>query len=408
MRLSSIVPDRLSMSAKVYLFANILNGLGNGTVNVVLQLYLMSLGFDSVAIGSIVTMNFIGMMLFTIPSGVLADHYGKKKIVLLGFSLFSIIIVLILTARSLWMFRLAFFLLGINNATGVVWTPLYSSFFEKKDMDRAFGLLGFVSILSNAMGSLMGFIPPMLVHQYGYTFRCAYWLTLIIAVGFFVPSMPFYLLSFRGIVEPKREGGFRFTLRSKGVVAKFGLISLIGALGYGVFFSLFPYYLNKKFGIQSDALGILYFLSNFAQAGANILAPRISQRLGTLKAIVAALGLCAPFYLMIPLAPSFTWLSVAYILRLFSANISTPLTSSLFMRLLCDEEKATANSIRMMASQGGNVVAPMLGGRLMEQVSLDLPAYLGASLYVAYSLSFYLLLREEATISTSARETEMP
>ena len=123
---------------------------------------------------------------------------------------------------------------------------------------------------------------------------------------------------------------------------------------------------------------------------------------------MATLGLCVPFYLMIPLAPSFTWLSVAYILRLFSANISTPLADSLFMRLLCDEEKATANSIRMMTSHGGNVVAPVLGGRLMEEVSLNLPAYLGASLYVAYSLSYYLLLRDEATISTSAREMKMP
>lgn len=370
-----------------------MNGLVNGTVNVIFQLYLMSLGFDSVDIGSIVMMSFVGMILFTIPAGLLADHYGKKKVVLLGFSLSSISIFIILTARSLWMFRIAFFLLGINNATGVVWTPLYSSFFEREEMDRAFGLLGFVSILSSAVGSLMGFIPPMLVRQYGYTFQYAYWLTFIIAVGFFVPSMPLYLLSLRGIVEPKREGGFSFTLRSKGVVLKFGLISLIGSLGYGVFFSLFPYYLNRKFGVQSDALGTLYFLSSFAQAGANILASRVSKRLGTLKAISTALGLCVPFYLTIPLMPSFTWLSVVYILRLFLANISTPLSSSLFMRLLHEEEKSTANSIQMMASQGGNVVAPVLGGRLMEQVSLDLPAYLGASLYVAYSLSYYFLLR---------------
>jgi predicted MFS family arabinose efflux permease len=65
------------------------------------------------------------------------------------------------------------------------------------------------------------------------------------------------------------------------------------------------------------------------------------------------------------------------------------------LKLLYDEEKATASSITSMASQGSNIVAPWLGGQLMEQVSLDFPVYLGAGLFAIYGASHYLLRRNE-------------
>ena len=77
------------------------------------------------------------------------------------------------------------------------------------------------------------------------------------------------------------------------------------------------------------------------------------------------------------------------------ANISSPLANSLFMKLLHVEEKATANSITTMASMGGQILAPKLGGQLIQQGSLDFPAYLGSGLYAIYAASYYLLLRNE-------------
>ena len=201
-------------------------------------------------------------------------------------------------------------------------------------------------------------------------------------------------MSIKEVVEPENNG-FRFTLRSKNVVIKFFLLGLLSVVGANVFFNLFPFYVNSKFGIESDALGTLFFLSNFVSAGANALAPRISKRFGTLKTIAVMIGLATPFYLMIPLAPNFTWVSTLYVGRLGFRTMADPLTSSFFMRLLHDDEKATANSIRMMAFQGGNIAAPWLGGQLMEKTSMDFPVYLGTVLYVVFAASFYFLLKNE-------------
>lgn len=395
MDLTSIVPDRVSNQAKLFLVAAFFNGFGNGIVNVVLQLYLTSLGFGSTDLGTIFMMNPLGAAFLTIPAGILADRYGKKRVMLSGLSITGVAVILVLTAKTIEMFIVSFLLIGLSNATFVILTPLYSSFFDKGDMDRAFGLWGFLNIITMSMGSLFGFIPPMLVSNFDFSLQHSYWTVMAIAGVFIMIQAPIYLMLLRGVVEPKREGGFKFSLKSKGVVMKFFVISIISVVGFGVFFSLFPFYVNRKFGVESDALGTLMFVSNFVSAGVNAVAPRVSKKLGTLKTITASIVLATPFYLMIPMAPNFTWVSAFYIGRLGFRTMADPLTGSLFMRLLYDDEKATANSIRMMALQGGNIAAPWLGGQLMEKASLDFPVYLGTGLYIVFAASYYFLLRNE-------------
>lgn len=397
------VPDRVSTPAKLFLFSQVLNGFANGIVGVVLQLYLISLGFDSAAIGSVNMMSAIGMALLTIPAGILADRYGKGKIILFGLPLAFLALAMLLISKSLEMFRLAFLLLGLNNGLGVVWGPLYSLLFDREDMDKAFGLLGSIGILSNSLGNLMGFIPPTLVDTYGFSLPASYWTMIAISAGLWFTTIPFTIIIVRGVVEPKIQGGFRFNLRSKGVVAKFCFLRMIESFGFLVFFSLFPYYVNRKFGVESDALGALFFFTNFISAAAQAMAPRVSQRAGTLKTVVASIALCTPFYLMIPSAPNLAWLSALYTIRRGFKSMADPLTGSLIMKMLYDDEKATANSIITMANQGSSIAAPWLGGQIMRQISLDLPAFLGGGVFILHAFSFYFLLRNEEVKAEKSR-----
>ncbi len=394
MELSSFVPDRVSTHAKIFLIAAALNGLGNGMINVVFQLYLISLGFDSAAIGAMVMMNPLGAALLTVPAGILADKYGKKKVMISGFLLICVSLFVILFARTYELFAICFFIIGLSNATFVVLTPLYSSFFDKDDMDRAFGLWGFLNILTMSLGNLVGWVPPMLVKNLGVSVPYSYWVIIAVAGVIVLIQTPLYLMALRGAVEPEGNNGFSLMIKSRGVIAKFFLLGVISMVSGGVFFNLFTYYVNSKFGVESDALGTLLFASNFVSAGANAIAPWISRKLGTLKAITIMIALATPFYLAMPFAPSFVWISALYIIRLGLRTTANPLISSLYMKLLHEEEKSSANSIRQMANQGGGVVAPWLGGQLME-MSLDLPAFVGGGLSAVLAGLYFILLRKE-------------
>lgn len=393
MNLSSFAPERLSTPSKLFLVGAIFNGIGNGVFNVVVQLYLSSIGFGGASLGSIFMMNALSAVILTIPMGVLADSIGMKKMMLLGLSTILASVSIILFSTSIEMLMLAFLLIGIGNAAAVIFSPLYSSFFDREDMDKAFGLWGSLNILTMSLGSLLGFVPPYLVNNFGLSFREAYWAFLAFGAVFFVAQYFFYVMSTRGLEEAPKKAGLSLNISSRGFVVKFSLIALVSSVAFGVFFGLFPYYVNQKYAIQSDALGTLFFASNLVSAAAQAVTPRVSKRFGALKTIAMTIGLAAPFYLLIPLAPSFTVLSVLYMMRLSFAAMAQPLMSSTFMKNLHDDEKSTANSIRMMSMQGGSVVGPWLGGQLMDNVSMELPAFLGGGLYVALALLTLFLFR---------------
>lgn len=367
-----------------------MSGLGDGIANIVVQLYLVELGFNAGELGLAFMLKFAGTALVTIPAGYLADRYGRDRVLSIGFMLLTPGIILFIASRTMGLLILSLLLLGLSDATFVVLTPLYSSFFKEEDMDRAFSLEGFLSIASLSAGSLFGFIPPILVESLGLRVLDSYWGLLIIAASLYITRFPLFIYSIRSLERPRRGGGSR--LRSEDVVARFVLLTVIIHLGYGVFFNLLPYYAYRRFGAESGALGLLFSVSYIVSAVANFIAGRVSDRFGSLSIIVACFGLCAPVYLSISQAPSILWASIPILLRLGLANLASPLTTSLFMKLLEEGEKATANGIIITASMGSNAIATWLGGGLMDR-DLSLPIYLGSSLYALHASAFYLLMR---------------
>ena len=67
-----------------------------------------------------------------------------------------------------------------------------------------------------------------------------------------------------------------------------------------------------------------------------MLSSRVSNRLGSIRTMTVAFGLAVPFYLLIPLAPSFAWLSPFYVMQFCFATLAVPLLSSTLMKDLGD------------------------------------------------------------------------
>lgn len=393
--LKSYLPERISSPAKLFLSAMVLNGLGNGVFNVIMQLYLISLGFSGSQLGSIFMWSSIGQFILTIPAGILADRYGMKKIMLFGFGVSLLSMGLILTSKSLFMFSLSWLLLGVGNSTGALFGPLFSSLFDPDDLDQAFGLQGSINIGANAVGNLFGLIPPILVSNAGLSLTRSYWMVLVIGILFFILQTPIFVRVLNTAELPSHSEDKKSVLRSRGVVAKFAFLYTIQNLAYGAFFGLFPFYVNTKYGVESDSLGVLFSVVQIVRAGVNMLSPKIATRYGSIKTVTAALASTVPFWLLFTVAPSFQWVSLVYIIRMAVGSICNPLMPALFYRILYEDEKATANSMTQTSSMVSNIIAPKLGGFMMENIHIESTAVMGAGLYALYSASFYFLLRNE-------------
>lgn len=395
--LGGVMPSRLDRNAKMFLSGAVVNGVSNGVFNAVMQLYLASFGFDGQGLGTIIMMNALTATILMIPCGILADRIGKGKMILAGFVAVSLSMVSFFLAESIEMFALSFALIGVCNASATVFTPLYSSFFEKDDMDKAFGLYGLINISAMSLGSLAGYVPPLMVNTLSISLNAAYRYTMVAAGSLFVLQYLFYYMSSLGIQE-RLSKEIRFNLKSKWLVLKICGIGLLANVAGGIMFSLFPYYVNQKFGVASAGLGALFFVSNLAMALSKGAAASFAKRLGGMKSITFGIALSAVFLLFMPLSPSFGVLAVFYVLRMGTRFMSDPLITSMFMRSISDDEKSTANSLRMISMNGGGVVSPILGGALMEKVGLDTPAFIGGALTLLVAVLYPLLLRREAEV----------
>jgi MFS family permease len=395
--IKDVVPTQLNLGARYFIVGGVLNGVSNGIINSILQLYLVGLGYGGQSLGTIFMMNALSSTVLTIPAGIMADRYGKRKMILIGLASVALSMVVFFLADSVELFALSFLLIGVSNATGTVLTPLYSSFFEGDDMDRAFGFYGLINLMAISFGSLGGFIPPYIVGATGVTLVEAYRLTMMAAATLFVLQNLFYYYSAVGVPETLSTD-FSFILKSRRVVLKICGIGLLASVAGGLLFSLFPFYVNRKFGVESAALGTLFFAANLAMALCKGVASAVAKRVGGLRSITLGMALSAVFLMMMPFSPSFAVLTVLYILRSGTRFMSDPLLASLFMRSISENEKSTANSIRMISLNGGGIVAPVLGGAMMEQMGLDSPAYIGGALTLVSAALYSLLLREESQL----------
>jgi MFS family permease len=395
--LGGVMPSRLDRNAKMFLSGAVANGVSNGVFNAVMQLYLVSFGFDGQGLGTIFMMNALTATILMIPCGILADRIGKGKMILVGFAAVSLSMVSFFMAGSIEMFALSFALIGVCNAAATVFTPLYSSFFEKDDMDKAFGLYGLINISAMSLGSLAGYVPPLMVNTLGISLNASYRYTMVAAGSLFVIQYLFTYMSSLGVQE-RLSREFRFILKSKWLVLKICGIGLLANVAGGIMFSLFPYYVNQKYGVASAGLGMLFFVSNLAMALSKGTAASFAKRLGGMKSITFGIALSAVFLLLMPLSPSFGVLAVFYVLRMGTRFMSDPLITSMFMRSISEDEKSTANSLRMISMNGGGVVSPILGGAMMERVGLDTPAFIGGALTLLVAALYPLLLGREAEV----------
>jgi predicted MFS family arabinose efflux permease len=122
-----------------------------------------------------------------------------------------------------------------------------------------------------------------------------------------------------------------------------------------------------------------------------MVSPKISSRVGTVNTIILAVSLSIPFYIGMAFAPTLSILSLLYFMRRAIANLAAPLTSSLMMKVLPDEEKATASGINMTTQKLSSALATWIGAILISNYSINTPIYLGVLLYTGYIAVIYFL-----------------
>jgi MFS family permease len=344
----------------------------------------------------------MGVSTFTasIPLGIVADRYGRKKLLILGNVAASVTIaVFALTANPAILFAAAI-LEGISEgATSAATSALLAEKCEAAKRNSVFSLFGFAQSMAFGAGGFA--IPAIVIFQVlGFNDQESHVLLYIAMALLSLASTALMLKISESRVLRKAQGSnSKFTIKdlfprkSREVLLKYVITGATIAFGAGMFVPLMTRWMHLQYGVEDTLSSSILAAASIAIAFATLASPYIAKRIGLVKAVVVTQSSSTLFMFLTPLSPSFFLASSVYTVRTFLMNMSSPLEQSMIMGLVDKDERGAASGISTALWRLPNALSSSVGAWLMGIGLLALPFFLATVFYVVSICLFWFFFK---------------
>ena len=392
--------------------ARIVRMFAYGFISVILALYLSATGLRPAEVGAILSATLIGDIFVSLWVTMIADHMGRKRMLLLGSLLMMLAgLVFLLTTNSLLITLAA--IIGIVSPSGGEIGPFISieqaalsQLIPDNKRTRLFGWYNLTGSFATAVGALTGGWLASLLQEAGLGKLESYqWIMAGYAIcGFFLLLLFFYLsreveVPISAAITPGSTKTVIGLHGSKGIVFKLSGLFALDAFGGGfVVQSMIAWWLHLRFGINEGGLGALFFGANLLAGISALLATRLADRIGLVATMVythipSNIMLC-----LVPLMPNL-WAAVGMLLlRASISQMDVPVRQSYTMAVVAPDERSAASGITTVARSVGAAASPLLAGMLMVNPLLfSAPFFVAGGLKITYDLLLYYMFENRKT-----------
>jgi len=352
-------------------------------------------GLSNLEMGITLGVMAAAMVTTSIPLGILADRYGRRKMLILGNLSASLSLIGFALTTNLGLVLLVAVIEGIGEASfAVSASALLADKAGDEKRTVAFSLQAFLGWVAGALGGF-AVSSVLLLQSFGLNTAQAH-VALYVIVGLLGLSITPLVLK---IHDTGRSGQARVTRgilprKSARVLLRFGIYSVAIALGAGLFVPLMTNWFYHAYGVTDAISGPVLGFSSLLTAVAVVIAPRLARRFGLVRAIVMTQGLSTVFMALVPSSPSFGAAASLYTVRVFLMNLSNPLGQSLLMGLVSPDERGMASGITASLWRLPNAASSTAGAYMIGIGLLALPFYIATVLYVSSITAFWFLFKD--------------
>lgn len=389
------------VDAKRLVWASVIASISDAFVWFLLTLYLDSLGYSEVELGSVIFAMSISSTLPLIPCGYLSDRFGRRRMIFLGVSLRIAGIGLLAGADGLVDFYLGASIWGLGHSAHM---PSFMGFLSEKVEEQRrkflFGFQMFGHMIASASTVLVaGFLPDFLSTSYNWTLQESYGVIFFVSMWFCILQL-FPLMLTRE--EPKRtrivrqkstHGRVLPPVPRRTLLLLCIPMALLG-LGAGLVIPFFQVYFRWRFDTSIQDIGILFSMTQFLWAGAYLIMPNYAERKGSVRAITMVQAGAIVALVAIPVSPSFYFVAAAYITRMVLMNSTWPIFQSYSLSQVPSEHRSLTLSATNFSFNVMKAITPLAGGYLFAR-SLELPFLTTAVLYTIATVTFYIFFRKK-------------
>ena len=355
-------------------------GAGEGLWFYVQPLYIKSLGADSLEIGFVLSLAPVLMVLILIPSGILADRHGRKKMMVGGSVMGTVAVLLLASARD-WRQSIVGFLLYWGS-TGCL--PAFHAYVahasDRKDLNRNFSLI----YAAFAVGMIIfptvgGFLAE----------RVGFPLALCTAAAFYAVSTVLVVAVREQPVAPTTAG---FGLRD---VLSNSRLMIICTVSVFIFLAMFlgqpfaPNYLEEVVGLELVWIG---FLGSAHALGATVLGVVLGKLSEGVAGLVVGQALVLVSLLLLLRFQAIPLLALSFFLR-GAFNACRALTLGQMGKLVGETASGLAYGLLNTAMGLPWVLAPYMAAWLYTSRPA-LPFMVSAAMIAAMMMVSVVLLRD--------------
>jgi MFS family permease len=352
----------------------------------ILALYLQQALGSVLEVMTIISIGAITVVVAEVPGGVVADLYGRRRTILLAFSLQAIAVAFLAVGTNFWFFVTYAIINGIGMSlySGTNTALAYETLQHIGEKNRSKHVIGRMTAMWPLGAALAAFIGGLLAMH---SLRLPVLVTIlpfVIAVicAAFLVDAPYAKQRKTALLHMKSSATFLLQSRQLILLAAVGLLFFSFA---EVAHQLKPIFFDEK-GIAVAAFGLFYAAAFGLSSLGSLLSHTISEYLGDKRTLLSCAAFATITLFCSTMAPGY-WAGVLVLASSFSWGVQWPVMTHLANEEITSGERATILSIGNLANRLGLAIAAPIFGYLTDLwgivPTLQLVAALSISVLVA-------------------------
>ncbi|SHF00008.1 Predicted arabinose efflux permease, MFS family [Ferrithrix thermotolerans DSM 19514] len=387
------------------LLARALMSASRALAGVLVPVYLVLIGFSATSLGVLFMAIAFAAVVLSYLVGVFSDRVGAKPfLVLFPMIVAAASVVFAFTSNVFLlvpMAMLASYGRGAGAGAGQIgpYQPAESSLIASsvlaKDRNQAFARVSMFSTAGAFVGSLLALMSSSKHGSHAFVmleFRGSMLLVGALALGAGLVVLP--IANARPGKGSKSKEKIPLPHAARLLIARLWATNTLTGLSVGLYGPFITYWLYRRFAVSTATIGLLYAAVNVVALSSGIIAPKLAERYGLVRATVMLRVVQSVLLIPWALAPNFAFAGLFYAVRMIAQRASLPLRQSYALGQAPEGAKARVSSISNIPSQIAMAVSPAVAGVIYDSVSLDLPLVLGGILQLASTGLYYVFFKD--------------
>ena len=396
---------RFNRDIRMYFLAAGLLGFSYfGIVTVLLNLYLLRLGYDTKFIGLVNGSTALAFATTSVGAGIVGTRWGYRRAVMLGLGLVGLSAALLplgemaagMTRNTLivvirFMGGLGFAFYTVNS------NPYLVASASIEERNAVFAMQVALPPFVGFFGSIVaGLLPALFAAGLGLTtdHPAPYRYPLIIAGVIMLPGV-LAVMTTSDIPPIRRrrrvDGGPNPAPYA--IITLLSLTALLRMTGEGAARSFFNVYLDDGLGISTANIGMLTAIGQILAGPTALVAPALMMRRDkTTLVVMATLGIAASLVIM-GLFPHWLAVGVGFMGVLGMLSVTRAVTNVVYMEIVPPDWRGSVSGITSMAMGTGFSSMALGGGYMIPYIGYQGVFFIGAGMVTMSALCFWLYFR---------------